>query len=142
MRKEKIKKIALFLLPVFAVGMAMQPNSVLMFDPGTEKTTVCSYFSLLPEGTFQISTVLAGLLASISGGLALVFLTAKKKSVLKPIIALAMASSIFSVLPVLLPTTIKILPNVAMPILLLAQAVVAYYCGKEPKEAAKKLKRL
>ena len=140
MNKKRLKTVFLVLLPVFAVGMAMSANSVMMYDDTQEKVTVSSYFALLPEGTFRVSTALAGILACLSGGLAITYLLSKKEGVVKAILYTALAGATMAVMPYLIQGDILVVPNVGVPILLIAQAAVAYFIPEKKETEGKKLK--
>ncbi len=139
MNKKRIKTIFLVLLPVLAAGMAVNPGSVMLYDTVQEKVSSCSYFALLPEGNFQIATVLAGLLTCLSGGLAITYLVGKKDSVAKAIVYIALAGATLAAIPILINSQIRVLPNVGVPILLIAQAAVAYFIPERKSKEGKKL---
>ena len=139
MNKKRIKTIFLVLLPILAAGMAVNPGSVMLYDAAQDKMSACSYFALLPEGNFQIATVLAGILTCLSGGLAITYLVGKKASVAKAIVYISLAGASLAAIPILINSPIRVLPNVGVPILLVAQAVVAYFVP-EKKTENKKLK--
>ena len=137
MNKKRIKTIFLVLLPIFAAGMAVNPGSVMLYDAAQDKMSACSYFALLPEGNFQIATVLAGILTCLSGGLAITYLVGKKESVAKAIIYISLAGASLAAIPILINSPIRVLPNVGVPILLVAQAAVAYFIPEKNKENKK-----
>ena len=141
MDKQKLKVLFLVLLPIFAVGIACNPGSVLIFEPATEKGTTCSYFALLPEGTFRISTVLAGCLGCLAGGLSITYAVGKKDAVAKGAMYASLASAVLAVVPVLMRGEIMVLPNVGVPILLGIHAAVAYFMtARKEKNEARRLK--
>lgn len=139
MNKKRLKTIFLVLLPVFAAGMAVNPGSVMLYDSAQDKLTYCSYFALLPEGTFRISTVLAGLLACLSGGLAITYWVSKKERVVKAILYTSLIGATLAAVPILIDGAIRVLPNVGVPILLIAQAAVAYFIPEKKEKEGKKL---
>ena len=140
MNKQRFLRLALILLPLIAVGVACMPTSVMIFSAETKETAYCSYLQLLPEGSFQIGGVLAVLLASVSGGLAITYSVGKKEKLLMPIRVLAVLSMLAAVTPILLQSEPKVVPNVAVPILMGIQWILAGRM-KRPQEETKKIGR-
>ncbi len=139
MNKKRIKTIFLVLLPILAAGMAVNPGSVMLYDTAQDKMSACSYFALLPEGTFRLGTVLAGFLTCLSGGLAITYLVGKKDGVAKAIVYISLAGAALASVPILINSQIRVLPNVGVPILLIVQAAVAYFIPERKPKDGKKL---
>lgn len=143
MKKQKIMKLFLILLPILAVGLATTGDSVMVFDPQTGSTDYYSYFTPLEVGSFQMITPLAAVLSLVSGILAAVYMVFKKNGLLKGIVGVSFCSATLAVLPILMPAEVKIMPNVGLPIFMMAQLFLAYILLKEPQvQEEKKAPRL
>ncbi len=125
MNKQRLLKWMLIILPLAAVAVACLPNSVTVFFAETKETTYCSYLQLFPEGSFQVAGVLAALFASVSGGLCITYAFSKKEKLLGAICVLSALSMIIASVPNLLQTEPKVLPNVAVPSLMLIHMILA-----------------
>lgn len=141
MKKQTILKSILLLLPILAVGLATTTDSVMVFDSVSGTMEYYSYFDPLPYGALQMITPLAAVLSGISGILAAVYLGKKSQKCLKGVSIVSMAAAIVAVVPILLSGDVKIVPNVGLPIFMLAEYCFAYYHQKknEPKENQEKL---
>lgn len=143
MKKQKIMKLFLILLPILAVGLATAGDSVLTFDPQTGATGAYSYFTPLEVSSFQMITPLAAILSLVSGILAAVYMASKKTGLLKGIVGVSFCSATLAVLPILMPAEVKIVPNVGLPIFMTAQFILAYVLMKAPQpQEDKKAPRL
>lgn len=134
MKKQIIMKSILILLPILAVGLATTADSVTVFDSATGKLEYFSYFDLLPYGALQLITPLAAGLSILTGILAAVYLGKKSQKCLKGVMILSMAAAIVAVVPILLPSDVKIVPNVGLPIFMLLEYAAAYYQQKQTEE--------
>ena len=139
MKKQAILKSLLILLPVLAVGLATTADSVTVFDSATGTLAYFSYFDLLPYGALQLITPLAAGLSILTGILAAVYLGKKSQKCLKGVMILSMAAAIVAVVPILLPSDVKIVPNVGLPVFMLLEYAFAYYQykqlhGEKPQE--------
>ena len=144
MKKQALLKAFLLLLPILAVGLATTVDSVTVFDSVTGETQYYSYFDLLPVENQQIVTPLAAILSLVSGLLAAVYLAAKKPWSLKGTGYTAFAAAIMAVIPILIRGDMLVIPNVGLPIFMLAEYVVSYVIAKQPQEEpqSKKAPRL
>lgn len=144
MKKQALLKSILILLPILAVGLATTTDSVMVFDSLAGTTEYYSYFDLLPVADYQMLTPLAGMLCIASGILAVVYLAAGKKKCLTASGYTALAVSILAILPVIQGGDVKVMPNVGVPILMLAHYAYAYFWGKNETrfEGEKKAPRL
>lgn len=143
MKKETLLKILLILLPILAVGLATTTDSVLVYDTLTGTTEHYSYFSLLPVGSFRMITPLAAIFSAVAGLLGGAYAATKKEGLLKGIVGVSFASATLAALPIMLSAEVKILPNVGLPIFMVAQLFVAYYILKQPRaEEARKINKL
>lgn len=133
MNKQRLLRLTLLILPLAAVAVACMPGSVTIFFAQTKETVYCSYLQLFPEGTFQVAGVLATLFASVSGGLCITYFFSKKEKLLGAIVVLSALSMVVSSVPNLLQTDPKVLPNVAVPSLMLIHMILASRM-KRPKE--------
>ena len=131
MKKQMLLKSVLILLPVLAVGLATTADSVMVFDSVAGTTEYYSYFDLLPHGAFRLVTPLAAVLCLAAGILAAVYLGKKSQKCLKGLGIVSMAAAIVAVVPILLSGDVKIVPNVGLPIFMLAEYAFAYYHQKK-----------
>ena len=138
MKKQTMMKILLILLPIMAVGLATTTDSVMVFDSVAGTTEYYSYFEPLTVGSLQMLTPLAGVLGLASGILAGIYLAAKKGWCLKVIVGTAFCSATVAVLPILLQSDVKIIPNVGVPIFMMVECLVAYLMMKMPAQQEKK----
>ena len=134
MKKQTILKGILVLLPVLAVSFAMQGNSVMLFDSAAGTTQYFSYFDLVPDAVLPVAAPLAGLAAVLSGGCAMIYLFARKMAVLQTVRWSAFAGACVAVLPIFIKGTVTMSPTVAVPLLLLAEFVLAGILAKGFKE--------
>ena len=143
MKKQVIMKILLILLPVLAVGLATTVDSVLVFDPQAGTAEYYSYFTPLDVGGFQMITPLAAILSAVGGLLAAAYMAVKKEWCLKGIVGVSFCAATLAVLPTLLSSDVKIVPNVGLPILMITHCLLAYFMVKKPaKEEAPKVRSL
>lgn len=131
MNKQLMRKIFLVLLPVLAVGLATTEDSVVVYGPEVG-TMYGSYFDLLPAGSFPIITPLAAILGLTSGILAAIYAAFEKEWSLKGCMWTAFFGSVAAVVPILIREETLIVPNVFYPILLVAEAILAYVMIKKP----------
>lgn len=132
MKKSTFWNLMLMLLPIGAVGLATTNNSVLVFNPQTGVTDYYSYFELAQVGAVQMAAPMAAMLSLLTGILAAVYLGRKKAGCLKGAAVTAFLSATFAALPILIPGELKVIPNVFLPILMLAEALIAYVRLKKP----------
>ena len=141
MNKKTVYNILLIAFPAVAILLASGGNSVRILDRTAGTYTYQSYFSLLPEGTFQMSTVLAMGLAMAALVFAIVYVVSGKHKCLKGIYLVTFASVFAAEIPTLLQNELLVVPNVLVPILLIADCAMAYYKMKRPEEEKKKQKQ-
>ena len=141
MKKERILKIALVLLPIAAVGIASMPNSILLYDTEKNMAAYTTFLKLLPEGTLQVAPILALMLSSISAGLAISFAVNKKQNLLRVIQVLSAVAVMAAVAPIMMQTSIRVLPNMWVPLLMTGQWIVSAIqrAGDQKKGTPKKL---
>lgn len=141
MNRKVLWYIFLILLPVVAVGLATTHNSVMVYNTQTQQTLYCSYFTLLPEGTLRVTTPLAAVCCIVAGGLAIAYVAGRQKSLLMGIQVVSFAAALLATLPILIGGTIRVVPNVALPILMVCQWLLSAIMyrkgtagGKEKRE--------
>lgn len=143
MNKPNIKQILFLLLPAVAVFVAAMPSSVQIFPVTADQAApvnpfACSYFSLIEDAYGAIALPCAGLCAGITLMLAGIWTVNKKPGLVTAIRCTAMAGAVLSVVPVLLKDTeLLIVPNVLVPIALLAEYVAANSVSKKDDTAEK-----
>ena len=129
-KKQAMIKSLLILLPVLAVGLATTGDSVMVFDSIAGTTEYYSYFEVLPVSQYQMLPPLAGTLSVVVGILAAVYLVNKKAGVLKASYVLSLIAAGVAVLPIVQTGDVRVIPNVGLPILMLAHYALAYYISK------------
>lgn len=77
MKNKKMRNLLLVLLPVLAVGLTAQPDSVMMRfaapEPEPAYIEYCSGFSMLPVGYGNWGPMLAGIISCVLVVLTLIF---------------------------------------------------------------------
>lgn len=140
MNRKTVYNALLIGLPALAIVLASGAESVRILDRATNTSTYQSYFDLLPEGTFQLSTILAMGLAVVALIFGIVYVVSGSHKWLKRIYLLTFASVFVAEIPTLLQSELLVLPNVLVPILLIADCAMAYYKMKKPPEENNKQK--
>lgn len=129
MNKKKILPIALVVLPLVSMMIAFLPNAVKYLYPSGE-ITYMTYFGM----TEGVKTAVCMPAAVIAIGICIFFSMAYsisgKAFWLKAISGPSFAAALLAVMPFLTPDEIKAVPNVLVPILMMAEWIVAYAMGK------------
>ena len=139
MKKTIFMKVLLIAFPVLAVGLATTVNSVTVFDTVTSQTQYFSYFNELPVENLKMVLPLTGMLALISGVLAVVYLAKKNLNMLKAAGYAALASSCLAAVPMMVRGDVLVIPNVGLPIFMVLEYLVAYLLEKDEKAREEKL---
>ena len=131
--KKKLLPVLLIVFAVIAVYVAAMPNGVAVYDLAQSKEAFyCTYFNLLENVNFSISLPLAALGACMNLMTAGIYIVVKKPNMLSAIKLVSIVSSIMAVVPILVKDpVITLVPNMLLPIALLADYVVAYYLEKK-----------
>ena len=141
MKKEKWMKIALLMLPLLMVAVASGPAGVTVFD-GTN-TAYYSWHQVVEKASFGWCAPVAVVMNYVVFVLAMIFFLKKKNWCLTGIFYLAFAAACVAVLPIVIQSDVKVIPNVVGVILLLGETLLAKLMLKKPQEEpAKKGKRL
>ena len=138
MKKETVFNALLIGLPAVAIILASGEKSVRIYDRVANTNVYQSYFDLLPESAFQISTVLAMGLAIFALIFGIAHMVSKDKKWFRGIYLTTFASVFAAEIPTLMQNELLVLPNVLVPILLIADCAIAYAMMKKPQEAQKK----
>ena len=138
MNKNTLYNILLIACPAAAIVIASGPRSVRIFDRAANVSTYQSYFDLLPENAFAISTVLAMGLAIFALIFAIAYVVTHNAKHLKAIYLITFASVFVAEIPTLMQNELLILPNVSVPILLIVPCAMAYSRMKKPQQEQKK----
>ncbi len=125
MNKKKFLDILLILMPILAVGLATTVDSVTVFDTATGQTEYYSYFDILPVTNLQMIPALAAMLSGLSGILAAVYLAKKNVGMRKASGWCAMGAACAAAIPTVVRGSVLVIPNVALPIFMLIQYLVA-----------------
>ena len=142
MKKLKIDWL-LLAFPLLTVLVVSNPTSVTVFDG--ENTWYLSWMTLLSDSAWGWCAPVAGIANYLLFGLAVLYLVTKKQSWLKAIFFVGFAAVCIAVLPIVVQSEVKIVPNVLGVLLIAAEAVAAYLTGnrkQEQNEAKPKGKRL
>lgn len=130
MNKQKILKLLLIVLPVMAVGLATTVDSVMVFDSSADSIQYYSYFSLIPGLGVQMVLPLAAILCIVTTVLAVASVALKKKGCVTAVKWTAFAAATAAVVPVLLRGETVVVPNVLLPVLMVAEFVTAFFLNK------------
>lgn len=138
MKKKNIKPILLIAFAVIAVYVACMPTGVAVYDLSQSPEPFrCSYFNLVEDVTGSICLPAAALCACITLMTSGLYLAMKKVSMISTVKLLSMAASILAVVPILVKDpAIQLVPNMLLPIAMLAEYAVAYYIGKKEETPA------
>ena len=132
-------------LPMIAVVLAGMGNSVTIYPPAATEAVYCSYFTLVEDIPGAICLPLAAFGAGVTFGLAVLYLVKRSALFLKIMMPLSFLSATAAVVPVLARGEILVIPNMLVPILLMAVCLTTYGMLKnpqrdEPKKEGKRLK--
>lgn len=134
MNKNTLYNIFLIGCPAAAIAIASGSKSVAIIDRATKETTYQSYFDLLPENAFAISTVLAMGLAIFALIFAIVYVASKDAAKLKMIYLLTFAAVFAAEIPALMQNELLIIPSPFAAILLVVTCAMAYFRMKKPQQ--------
>ena len=145
MNKINWKNVILILMPILSVGLATTVDSVTVINSAAGTTEYYGYFDLIPDSNFAILMPLAAILSLVCGILAAIQMVKKNTKMLKGIVGCSFCAATFAVLPVMLGGEVVIVPNVGLPIFMMADCFLAYMMLKKPQsevlENHKRLKR-
>ena len=140
MKKQILLKSLLILFPVLAVGLATTADSVTVFDTVAGQLEYYSYFDMIPVENLQMLPPLAAMLSLVSGILSAVYLGKKSVGCLTGARYMAFAAVLAASIPVVIRGEVLVIPNVALPVLMLAQFAVTHFAAKLPVEVKSKRK--
>lgn len=140
MKKQTLLKALLILLPILAVGLATTMDSVTVFDSVAGTTEYYSYFDLIPVESLQMLPPFAATMSLVSGILAAVYLAKKSQKCLKGAGYVAFAAAVAACIPVMIRGEVLVVPNVGLPIFMIAQYGVAYFLAKMPQQTGENQK--
>ena len=138
MNKEKVFDAMYIVLPAAAIALASGNKSVRIYDRAADVSTYQSYFDLLPESCFQISTILAMGLAIFALIFGIAYMVTKDTKWFRSIYLLTFASVFAAEIPTLMQNELLVLPNVLVPVLLIADCAIAYSKMKKNQKDDKK----
>ena len=142
MKKSTLLKSLLILLPVLAVVLATTTDSVMVFDAQTGVTEYYAYFDVLPVETFAMVPALAATLSMVCCVLGVVYMVNKKEWCVKGSLWLSLISACAAVAPIVMQTAIRVVPNVGLPIFMMANCLIANTLLKSKEKEEKKANRL
>ena len=133
MKKEKLKPILLIVFAVVAAYVACMPTGVAVYDLAqSQEPFRCSYFNLLVDVKTGICLPLAALGACVNLMTAGIYLAVKKPGMVSFVKVLSVVVSILAVVPILVKDpAIQLVPNMLLPIAMIAEYVVAYDLEKK-----------
>ena len=123
MKKQTIQKILLLVMPLLVVLIASNPTGVMIFDG--ETVSYATWLETVPESNLGWCAPVAALLNYLLFGLAVVYALSAKKFCLKGIFLIALAAVCTAVLPIVVQSDLKIVPNAFGSICLGIQAIAA-----------------
>ena len=133
MKKMDWKPVLLVVFAVIAVYVAAMPNGVAVYDLAQSREPFyCTYFNLLEDVNFGISMPIAALGACVNLMSAGIYLARKKTNLLSFMKLISIVSAIMAVVPILVKDPVlTLVPNMLLPMALLADYVVAYDLEKK-----------
>ncbi len=118
--KKLMWNIPLLLLPLLAVGVAALPDSVtVLIKPQIQH---CSFFGTLADGSRPMGLAFCGLLIFVLFGVLVVYAVTNKNFLLNAACWLSLGAATLSVLPLLLGGEPRVIPNVAVTVILCVEA--------------------
>lgn len=138
MKKKNFQPILMIAFAVIAVYIACMPTGVAVYDLAQSPEPFwCAYFNLVENVKGSICLPAAALCACINLMTAGIYLTVKKNNLLSTMKILTMVSAILAVVPILVKDpAIQLVPNMLLPIAMLAEYVVVYYMAKKEEVPA------
>lgn len=127
---------ALFLLPLAMAVLASNPSAVVVFD--TQTLSKISYFQTVPGTIHGWCAPVAAMMNYLVFAFVVAYGLLKKKWMLKTVLGLSLTAGCLALLPTLIQSTTKIIPNVFGGIFLLTESLLAYLLLKQNPQAAKK----
>ena len=137
MKKLKFDYL-LALLPLVMVLIASGPAGVTVFD-GTN-TAYYSWHQVVQKSSFGWCAPMAVVLNYVVFGFAVIYLLKKKSWCLTGIFYLAFAAGCVAVLPIVIQSDIKVIPNVMGTIVLMSESLTAKLLMKKQPEETNKTK--
>ena len=139
MKKHMIWKVILLVLPLVVVLIASNPASVMIFDG--ETLTYTSWMLATSESAVGLCAPVAALINYALFALAVFYALREKDGCLKAMSILALAAACIAVLPIMVQSEPKIVPNVFGAIALGTEGIVARIvlknaAGKDKNESA------
>ena len=141
MNKNTLYNVLLIGCPAAAIAIASGAKSVAIIDRATKATTYQSYFDLLPENAFAISTVLAMGLTIFALIFAILYVVKKDVARLKAVYLLTFAAVFAAEIPALMQSELLIIPSPFAAILLVVTCAMAYSRMKKPQQEENKKKK-
>ena len=145
MKKQMIWKIILLVLPLVVVMIASNPTSIMVYDG--ETLTYTSWLETVPNSNVGWCAPAAVLMNYGLFALAVFYALREKEGCLKAMSLLALAAACLAVMPIMVQSDLKIVPNVFGAIVLGAEGIVARVvrntsAGKEKeKSVGSRIKR-
>lgn len=140
MKPEKLKSIALVVLPLAAALLAGLPDAVRVLYFQTEQIGFCSYFALVEEAAAGLCLPFAGYCAALTFGMAVLFLVTRKAWCRWAVMIMAFLSMTLAVIPVLVQGDVRLMPGMLPPVLMGVELLVCRVTGTEaPKTRAQRL---
>ena len=135
MKKLKMDFL-LLIVPLVTVLVISNPSGVTIFDG--EHTWYLSWMTVVSDSAWGWCAPVAGLCNYVLFGLALLYLVTKKQAWLRAIFGVGFAAVCIAVMPIVVQSEVKIVPNVLGVLLLAAETVMAYVILKRPAEGEQK----
>ncbi len=133
MNKKNIQPVLMIAFALVAAYTACMPAGVAVYDLAQSPEPFrCTYFNLVEDVQGSISLPVAALCACINLMCAGIYLAVKKTNLLSAMKILSVAAAVLAVVPILVKDpVIQLVPNMLLPIAMLAEYVVVYYMAKK-----------
>ena len=135
MKKQTILKILLLIMPLLVVLVASSPAGVTVFDGKT--VTYTTWMQAVPESTLGWCAPVAALMNYVLFALAVVYVLFGKEFCVNGIFILSLIAVCVAVLPIVLQSDPKIIPNAFGAIFLGIQCIAARVAQKDIAAANK-----
>ena len=135
MKKLKLTNILLLVLPLLVVRVVTNDESLAVYNCGMVQ--YMSWMDMIPELPWSWCAPMAALMNYVIFALAVLWCLLKKDWCIKGIFGLSFTAATIAVLPLLVQSTVKIVPYVAGSLTLMVNCFVAYLVIKKLPEEKK-----
>ena len=138
MNRNKVMKFFMIMLPPMAFGLATTVDSLVVFDSVSGVTSYYSYFQQVPGVPMALLAAFAGILCIPGLILAVLAAVTDFTWAFAALKWISFASACCAVAPILFRGEVLVVPNVALPLLMMVEFALAYFAEKKKLEPVAK----